>query len=232
MEENPKINRVLTKKGNFNIQADLDLEEIAEGELITVEITQVVPNPANTKNDFLSLGFRLQGHEKAIEIKENKTLNVWLQLTKQAFEKTEWEIGDEIENYTLKEEYIPFNQLSTTTNSLDKEGNVTINPVINPFGNELLLYPVPTSNTDGEILKVDEYPMFRYVYMTKGTYTPVVKPNYTNSVPMFEGKVKGADNRKTKEYQKWLNGFVPKKTNKMKPTVIEELELTTVQAEA
>jgi len=195
-----KIFRVLSTDNTQICQTkeelDAFLATLQEGDTLKVELKQEVPRAEAT--DVWSDAFRLQGHEKWTELKENKTLVGWKNFTKLGFVKSGLQVGQEINGYTLRESYVPITKLSTKF-GLDKLGNVVETPVVMRDTNEVLLYNF--ADTDGSSL----IPMFRQVSMIPGNYVPFANPTYSEKHTAYTGIMKGPNNRKTPEYQAYLN---------------------------
>lgn len=209
--ENPVVSSVYIDRKKYTVQSEIDtaIASVVGGQMnVSVEIRQTVPNTEHKDevSKFLDLSFRLQGHEKAIEVKENKSLVVFNSMTKEAYLASPFKVGFEFKGYTLKEEYLPFSSFSTTNNGVDKEGNVMVEPITNPTSKEVLLYASVVVDDNGEILREEEVPYGRFVSIVKGEYTPVQKKKHSSTKKDFTGEKK-KDGRRTTEYQEWLNGL-------------------------
>lgn len=172
------------------------LETLEDGDTLTLELKQEVPRPEAT--DVWDDAFRMQGHAKWGEVKENKTLVGWKNFAKLGFVKSGLKIGQEINGYTLRESYVPIFNLAVNS-GLDKVGNVTDTPNVVKDTNEVLLYP--TSDKEGSI----NVPLFRQVTLVSGNYIPSTLQKWKEKLPAFTGIMRGPNNRKTPEYQTYLN---------------------------
>lgn len=197
-----KIVRVLSQDRTQICQTQEELtaylETLEDGDTLTLELKQEVPVEAST--DVWSDAFRMQGHAKWGELKEKKTLVAWENFAKLGFVKSGLRIGEELEGQTLRETYVPITKLSTKF-GLDKLGNVTDEPVVRVSTNEILLYKF----LDGD--NTNLIPMFRRVSRVTGNYVPFAKPSAEEVAypTVFTGIMRGPNNRKTPEYQAYLN---------------------------
>ena len=207
------VNRILTTKGiNLTEQEVVEkLNSMTNNDFLVVELKQVVPNMVEAE-DIFSLNFRLQGHDSAITQKAERTLITWINYSKQAFEKISLKVGQEIEGYTLEEQYLTINDLSTVW-GIDTLDNLTQEPIVNPQKNTIMIY-----ESEFKGVKVHS-PMFRKVIAKKGAYTLTPKPIAIDTIPDFTGSKK-VNGKKTAEYQQFLNKL--KKQYEVGFTHIEE----------
>lgn len=182
------------------------LEKMDNNAFVSVELRQLVPNPKAQSDSIANVGNRIKGHDNAIEIKEEKELVCYINLTKQSVLDYNVQVGNTLENVTLKETYLPISQLRSGKGvddlGLDDLGNVTTEPVIHPKKNELILF----SFIEGK--ETVMYPAFRFVTLVDGKYTPTsfdTTQRKVGSTPYFDGKKKQDNGRKTVELQKYLN---------------------------
>lgn len=201
---NVKVTKIksqdLTKE--FKTKQELldHLETITNNDFVNVELRQLVPNPKKEEKTIASLTHRLLGHEKKIEIKDEKNLVTFIMFTKESALDFDIELEKEYYDVTLVESYVPIYDLNEKFGR-DKLGNITETPSIRLSSNEVVLYKDDENNL---------VPYFRKIELKNGIYTPCLFNTVERTggyIPHFKGETKLDTGRKTPEYQKWLNNL-------------------------
>lgn len=173
------------------------LKNLKDDEFVQVMLKQNYENVQATS--LLSLGNRLIGHEKHIQQKEELSANAFLNFTKKAIEVNGLKIGQELPNIQLNVRY-PFIH--------EADGIVTVNndmwvePIISTSKNEIHFYEHPE-------LKTEYFPKVRMITISENIAPHqriIESPGESQKkIPYFSGEKRDENNRKTPEYQDYLN---------------------------
>lgn len=219
--QNPFVSAIRSVKNDVvflvgkNTQEEVEnwVKTLTNNDQVRVEISQYIPDLSQQTEDEsnpygkdFNLTSRLEGHDNAIPQREFKTLVGWVGFMKNSYLKKEFlSLGNVLDGryISLQEVYIPASELKIpdtqgNTRGLDIYGNVVLEPIINPNTNYLQLI-----DNKGKI-----EPVFRTVHLALSPFTPTPKPKVVEVVSGFDGQKK-LMNRKTQEYQTWLNQFAP-----------------------